>query len=578
MELVYLWVEEYKNIIGQGFNFSPRFECSYDEKKEELTINENKDYVSIFPKNINVTAIVGENGSGKSNLLEILSNYISDDKLTIKVFYDGAKFLYKTNNLIEINTTFTKQDVSELTVLYTEIPSNNSIDNQNITNISLWKQLQENDYGIFENFNLIKNKMQTSHMILIKKYDFLPGINKKPQYIEFSFNHYYFDNIKHDDIDLIFISILKILIDRDYYKYKEGNDIDEYLSYDYENLSKNDVEKFIKKYITDQDTLDWLKSLIDLTNQFMKNYFQILHSEVKYGKQMIPKKNKENDFDDEEDEENEIRTFRISIKFEDFSEDFLNSIENLFSYSREELIINLKWDITLSTGEESFLNLFASLYNCIKKYSYSLEHINIIVDEIEAYLHPNWQKQFIDLIIKFFNLKGIKYNSKTNIILTSHSPFILSDLPKENVIFLKNGKQEYPFKNNEQTFGANIHTLLSHGFFMEYGLLGEFAKNKINEIKKFYDFIQKFKSKINAKEKIKERVKKYYLNKKERFNHIQSIIGEPFLQTIIGNYLDEFEQIFDMENYKSNKKQKLLEQFSEKELEEFLESKKNAKA
>ena len=161
MELVYLWVEEYKNIIGQGFNFSPRFECSYDEKKEELTINENKDYVSIFPKNINVTAIVGENGSGKSNLLEILSNYISDDKLTIKVFYDGAKFLYKTNNLIEINTTFTKQDVSELTVLYTEIPSNNSIDNQNITNISLWKQLQENDYGIFENFNLIKNKMQT---------------------------------------------------------------------------------------------------------------------------------------------------------------------------------------------------------------------------------------------------------------------------------------------------------------------------------------------------------------------------------------------------------------------------------
>ena len=58
MELVYLWVEEYKNIIGQGFNFSPRFECSYDEEKEELTINENKDYVSIFPENINVTAIV----------------------------------------------------------------------------------------------------------------------------------------------------------------------------------------------------------------------------------------------------------------------------------------------------------------------------------------------------------------------------------------------------------------------------------------------------------------------------------------------------------------------------------------
>jgi len=29
MELVYLWVENYKNIHKQGFNFSPRFHCEY---------------------------------------------------------------------------------------------------------------------------------------------------------------------------------------------------------------------------------------------------------------------------------------------------------------------------------------------------------------------------------------------------------------------------------------------------------------------------------------------------------------------------------------------------------------------
>jgi hypothetical protein len=30
MELVYLWVEDYKNIKKQGFNFSPRFECEFN--------------------------------------------------------------------------------------------------------------------------------------------------------------------------------------------------------------------------------------------------------------------------------------------------------------------------------------------------------------------------------------------------------------------------------------------------------------------------------------------------------------------------------------------------------------------
>ena len=29
MELVYLWVDNYKNIKNQGFNFSPRFECEF---------------------------------------------------------------------------------------------------------------------------------------------------------------------------------------------------------------------------------------------------------------------------------------------------------------------------------------------------------------------------------------------------------------------------------------------------------------------------------------------------------------------------------------------------------------------
>jgi len=42
MELVYLWVEDYKNIKKQGFNFSPRFKCEYDEESKNLTIDEKE--------------------------------------------------------------------------------------------------------------------------------------------------------------------------------------------------------------------------------------------------------------------------------------------------------------------------------------------------------------------------------------------------------------------------------------------------------------------------------------------------------------------------------------------------------
>ncbi len=82
MELVYLWVENYKNIRNQGFNFSPRFECEFkdgvlticDKKKKECKNNEYLE--NFFGENINVTAIVGENGSGKSSLYELLFNLI----------------------------------------------------------------------------------------------------------------------------------------------------------------------------------------------------------------------------------------------------------------------------------------------------------------------------------------------------------------------------------------------------------------------------------------------------------------------------------------------------------------------
>ena len=106
MELVYLWVEEYKNIRNQGFNFSPRFECEFDG--DNLTITENKDYVSIFPDNINITAIVGENGSGKSSLVKLFEKIFldKDSKKYIFISLNEKLFIYSNLSIKKILTKY----------------------------------------------------------------------------------------------------------------------------------------------------------------------------------------------------------------------------------------------------------------------------------------------------------------------------------------------------------------------------------------------------------------------------------------------------------------------------------------
>ena len=112
MELVYLWVEEYKNIEKQGFNFSPRFTCKYDGETKKLTVDEDEYIEDFFGKNINVTAIVGENGKGKSNLLEFLilnSIHNVQSKLITVTFNSKKKSLvieaYNLNGTTIINNT-----------------------------------------------------------------------------------------------------------------------------------------------------------------------------------------------------------------------------------------------------------------------------------------------------------------------------------------------------------------------------------------------------------------------------------------------------------------------------------------
>ena len=67
-----------------------------------------------------------------------------------------------------------------------------------------------------------------------------------------------------------------------------------------------------------------------------------------------------------------------------------------------------------------------------------------------------------------------------NIILTTHSPFILSDILACNILALKDGEPDEQFKN-EKTLAANIYDILNNGFFMD-DFIGEYSSIFIDEI------------------------------------------------------------------------------------------------
>ena len=136
-----------------------------------------------------------------------------------------------------------------------------------------------------------------------------------------------------------------------------------------------------------------------------------------------------------------------------------------------------------SSGEISLLSIYARLYSELTKNSCSEKHLLIFFDETEVTMHPELQRVIIDDLIDFFEY-FIK-NNKIHMFFLTHSPILLSDIPVNNVCFLRKhvGKQSRivnPPQNN--TFGCNIFDLYKDSFFLNNGTIGKLATDKINDI------------------------------------------------------------------------------------------------
>lgn len=221
----------------------------------------------------------------------------------------------------------------------------------------------------------------------------------------------------------------------------------------------------------------------------------------------------------------------------------------------------------LSSGEKGLYDLFSVLndfnfraenkihedYSVFNKREKLSENFLLLLDEADLGFHPEWKKRYIDLIQKV--IPFIFKDRNIQIIITTHDPLTLSDIPNNNIVYLyktNNGKTELldqiSKKRPTKTFGANISDLLADSFFVNDGLIGDFAKEKIEKTIEW----------INNNVDPKSRSRDSFSIELRYHKKVISIIDEPVVKIKLSEMISELEDSNDFQRQILNDEIKFL--------------------
>ena len=647
MELIYSWIEKYRTYRKVELNFSKKFFIKYDSQNNSIMIERNKDYCSLNEKHIaNINAIVGKNGVGKTNLLDLIGMRVEDrnknnDEFEIR-FKNGQKIkgMYRTEEIIIIKNSIyffiyylsINEDGEELFCiegndidsfreilepeidldqnyfrekywfsyictysngkLHVKYKLNHSVKDRYISRIvekdrlaiiSFREKLNKKDYDSNSTESADECRMCIPRRVTIfnskflsNKIQMLYDQMKNEERIMFKDDNYVIE-IKYNDFALNQAQMNESEILYSYEMLKNEQDrarcrilaayIYKYYKSEYEedskrrmNIEKNlkainikgsNIEDYISYYKEIVSTIfyDNFENIID-TEYAIKSYNEFFNLLFKSKSVLLEENILKFNINDECNIE-EIKEFiRLTIDQESIShiEGMYYMFYNFFEYE----IYNM------SDGEKAFLGFYASLHEQISQLAANKDEYIILLDEPEARMHPELARNFINDLIKF--LDGFsKEGKKFQIIISTHSPFILSDIYSGNIVYLEKNSEGYtiPLNKNINTFGANIHSLLKDGFFMN-STIGEYAKQKINNLISALKPTGKDDLSGNFKYKeIDEIVEFLKVKSIEDIKNLINIIGEPIISIKLKEMLDTCIRNGNKDIYKERLKNKI---------------------
>ena len=667
MELIYLWIDGYKNLKNFEVNLNPAYIGSISKEKNEsknfkITLKEKTNYLNIFGNNLNIMTLIGQNGSGKSNIVNALSSILRNLSLchNAKIYdeneYDdnnipkNCKFclVIKSNgkfsaycsdnciNNIEIALTTKEKEIlnaeyhdvlkspclfrkrklnqSEIKINAAKFQPFYRKDDSTPVDFTRWNgidnisKIKLNNYFYYDRFRLydtVRNlielyKFNKKNNLKIFKEEKRLLFNKYSPYLDiYEALGWAYDRIKNKTpIDgtypIIYLlgknikNIKTKIKNNSYLKKTIDSLLEDVLPILFITYTLGEIFNLIENYELDKNLEYIIKSVIGIKSNCKTNNFEIKKITKEIRLSIYKKLNEKlfgtrpvehglfvktsaelpNNYDSErlksmlseyinyEEKTSKKEILRdkycllngkiIQLKepvnFEDINKPHIAEIEALKGISKNLYMNDNKnfYDfMSLSTGEQRILRFFADVYYCAAELKDEYETNVFLFDEVDLSWHPEWQRRMIYYIKDIFdNIIPSNSKRKVNLIFTTHSPFILSDMPRENVILLARNKNDNTIvvQNINDTFGANIHDLFNNNFFLgdcrSFCTIGEFAKNKIE--------------KIQTELSQKSNTHKLPSGSSELLEQI-NIIGEPIIRTAL---LKAFNERY--KNYNNN--------------------------
>lgn len=544
VKLCYLWIEKYKNLENFGLNLCSHLQYIYNPEENSISTKVKPPLPKgLFNEKFSeISAIVGKNASGKSNSLELICHLLKGNLKSANINYiiiyeeGDARSIYssrKINQSLCIESDVTHEIKKDLSSL----PTTNVI---YFSNVYDGRKLNINERGMkiisannnySHRLNGFSKKQESS--IFRKQISFIKNIGRRnlqeisldiPSNILINLNFrdhkVSLDDKKNHNISTHRLSNIErqlnnTLVDKE----MSHEDIHKTLNFKllecYEHYIKfndNPIESYIggvscafcskllehfiymdskqlnlygdmpsslesiSHFIEDNDISTAVYNLIDLlesegllNSSVLNEYTDIMDCINSVSSDL-----QESDVENISYIDLELEA-KFKIKFKS-STNLSSNIYELIEMLIVNRIINVEWE-GISSGHNAFLKLFSLISDGLKNTRASTI---ICIDEGDLYLHPRWQIEFFRNIERIFPLFSTSENQKIQLILTSHSPFLLTDLPRNNVVIINDGKVIIDDEShNLRTFGANLYDLYGKAFFLDNEKIGTFAFNKI---------------------------------------------------------------------------------------------------